>query len=615
LNDIQIRMISKETISLITSLKDPIIKVLEDIATEVKFFMDNGLSEYIESTKVKFENTKTFLYRDENVPFYDVFFNVTLKFHRELKKIVDQDDLFAKSNCASIIGNAGSGKTMLIKHFFLNTINSGNKIPIFIELRNLNDYDLSIIDYIYQVLFDNKLSPNQKILERLLNTGEFIFLLDGYDEIYSNRKNKITTDLDRFIDKYSKNNYIVSSRPGSGVESFPRFNNFFVQPLTENEIALFLDTVLKESDDLLLASKIKEVINRQENKDYKNFLSSPLLLSMFILTFNTYPELPRKKSKFYWNVFDTLATKHDSFPKKGGYQHERKTGLQNDEFEQILKWFSYISLFEGKFSFDSQYLTNTLNHIKQALNFTYNTQLLIEDLTLAIAIIIVDGIEYKFPHKSLQEYFCAILIKDQTEADKAKIYTRKFGSQMRFSPGGNDNFWDLCYEVDKTSFIRNFLIRELCQFIDPLKESSSLEISKKLYDTTNFRDRISFDLTGNVVYNGYGYSTLHGSKFKVSKYTNLPGVEILSFRQYSNNPAVKDFFLKNKNRLILDTNKIDYEAYYIKIWSADFENLLLDIGLSEKIKVFIEDVKAKILSFQDQINHEINNTGSLLDIT
>lgn len=43
-------MISATTTSLIDTFKDPIIKMLTDIKDEVSFFIDNGLTEYIDNS-------------------------------------------------------------------------------------------------------------------------------------------------------------------------------------------------------------------------------------------------------------------------------------------------------------------------------------------------------------------------------------------------------------------------------------------------------------------------------------------------------------------------------------------------------------------------------------
>ncbi len=471
------KMISPETLALINTFKSPLTSLFKDVKDEISYFLDSGLSDYVDCTFNKYSLTKTFLYRNDKVNFYDIYFPVSLRIKNEKKKIENLTELFENSSFVTIIGNAGSGKTMLMKHFFLKSVKTSFKIPIVFELRVLNESQGTFEDIIFKTISNNKLSPNKKILERLLSSGEFIFLLDGFDEIYSNHKERITFEIDNFIDKYSNNNFLITSRPGSGIESMPRFDNYFVQPLNETEINDFIDLQLNEVENQKLAIKIKKVIAKKENIDYRNFLGSPLLLSMFILTFDSYPELPKKKSKFYWNVFDTLATKHDSFTKKGGFLHERKTQLQNEDFEEILKWLAYLSFFEGQYSFDAEYLTKKLNQIKKSFNYSFNTNELIEDLTLAISIIVVDGVEYKFPHKSLQEYFCALLIKDLTPENKEKIYKEKMWELLKLTFGGFENFWNLCYELDKKYFVKNVLIYGLDYFLNRIRYS---DLSKKL---------------------------------------------------------------------------------------------------------------------------------------
>lgn len=607
-------MISNETLSLIGAFKSPIIELTKELKAEVTFFLDNGMSDYIENMSEKYKSTKTFLFRNEKVPFYDVYFSISLSLGEKKFKIKKIDDLFLECNYATIIGNAGSGKSMLMKHLFLTSIESLYKIPIVIDLRSLNDFDGNLTDYLYQIIFNNKLSPNKKILERILSSDEFIFLLDGFDELYSAHKNKITSDLDSFIDRYSKNQFIISSRPNSGIESFPRFNNYFVQSLSTKEILSFVDMQLRHEDYQFLAEKVKKAILRPENQDYINFLGSPLLLSMFILTFNSYPELPKKKSKFYWNVFDTLSTKHDAFTKKGGFQHERKTGLQNDDFETILKWFSYISLFEGKNTFDSQYLTSKLGEIKNNFKLKVNVQDLIDDLTLAISIIIIDGIEYRFPHKSMQEYFCASLIKDQPPEVKEKIYAEKLNLQVKMTFGGYENFWNLCCELDKVNFTNFFLIRVLENFLKRLRGKNDITKVKEFYKIMGFAEGISIKAK-DVIFNSI---ILFGSNVELSvlQYIDLLNFHVLSLNSvYKNHKQEIDAVIKNKAyHKNLKAGINEKIISYSEVWNSEFEELLQKTGIIENVKKYINQIKNKVKQLKKEVLEENKNNLNLLDI-
>ncbi len=618
--------IASSVLTLLSTFKDPILALCSDLKTEVEYFWDNGLPDYVDSLEKKFTNTKTFLYRNETVPFYDVFFPVSLKISGVVKKVTTYDELFGNSHYVSIIGTAGCGKTMLMKHFFLTTIKELFRIPIFIELRNLNDYEKSFTEYIYEHIFNNKLSPDKRILERLLESGQFVLLLDGYDEIYSDKKNKITDDLDKFIDRYSKNLFLVSSRPGSGIESMPRFNNYFVEQLSKAEVFLFIDKVLKDNSDAELSKKIKNVITDSFDSDYSNFLRSPLLLSMFILTFNTYPELPTRKSKFYWNVFDTLATKHDSFTKKGGYQHERKTKLQNEEFERILQWFSFKALFEGKLNFDSEYLTNKLTEIKKALKYDLNIGHLIEDLTLAISIIIIDGIEFKFPHKSIQEYFCAMLIKQQNDEVKEKIYSEKFPKLIRSSTGGYDNLWNLCNEIDRPSFLKFFVIPNLEIFKQEVADMNPIIQLKKFYEFSGLGDSISFE-DDHIIDIGVGsvYYTTFSTYSAILRYLGIADVmsftvaELLDEASEDLNEHFFAFLNLNKESFLKDSHESNGQHhsrhFYIKDYFEELINpVLVGTNAFDKFNKIMERVNETFTEFKDEISLENQVTNSLIDL-
>jgi ABC-type bacteriocin/lantibiotic exporter with double-glycine peptidase domain len=144
---------SKEIFALISFFKDPIIELFHEVKSEINQFIDDGLSKYLENQWDKFSNTKTFLFRNEKVPFYEIFFPISI-LSNEIEYKADENILkiFKKNNFISIIGSAGSGKSMLLKHVFLTSIIVKDRIPIVIELRNLNEYNGSITDYIENII-------------------------------------------------------------------------------------------------------------------------------------------------------------------------------------------------------------------------------------------------------------------------------------------------------------------------------------------------------------------------------------------------------------------------------------------------------------------------------
>lgn len=214
--------------------------------------------------------------------------------------------LFEKNQFVTLIGNAGSGKSTIVKYLFLNSIDTDFKIPIKVELRYLNDYNGTVIEFIQEKIFKlNRLASADKIIERLMKSGDFVFFLDGYDEITSLKKEKLTKEIDDLVKLYNKNYYLLTSRPYTEIDLLPLFHNFEVCELSDEDINQFIAKQIPAGEKEL-QEKIIEAINSPENSAYKTFLSNPLLLSMFILTFQSYSSIPQKRSAFYSQVFDAL---------------------------------------------------------------------------------------------------------------------------------------------------------------------------------------------------------------------------------------------------------------------------------------------------------------------
>ena len=497
---------------------------------------------------------------------------------------------------------------MLTKHIFLSIVNQFYSLPILVELRNLNDSEISITDYISNIILKNKLGRNEKILERILSEGNFVFIFDGYDEIFSEHKDRITNEIEEFVDLYNKNSFIITSRPGANAESLQRFDNLYVQPLDNKQIKEFVSLQFKNHENKESIGKIISVIDKPDNQDYKDYLSSPLLLSMFIFTFNNYPELPKTKSKFYWNVFDTLCTKHDAFTKKGFWLHERKSKLLNEEFENLLRWFSYLTFFKGRYNFDQEYLKTQIKIIKDKLNISASIDDLIYDLSVSISILIQDGTDYTFPHKSLQEYFTASLIKGLNEKQKEEIYCNKFKNLKRLSRGGNSNFYKLCYELDKYYFSKYFLIKETEEFLSKITNTNDESITKSLISAFNIKFIYQKD-GENFRLSGYSYNYLPVDSF----ISFLIQRELVgSFEKVNKaNYIIADLLSELSNA---DENNTRAELDFNKNWSENEVKYLQEAGIIENFLKLYEELVFKINSIKKETQMETNNTQELLDI-
>lgn len=459
-------------ISIITAFRQDILNGLKEGKNELMNFFEIGGSRYIEDQYKKFSKTNTFLFPDEKIDFEEVYFPLTLSTKNEqVKSDTIIQTLLNGNSVVGIVGEAGTGKSMVMRQIYLSLYHyKGSKIPIFIELRHLNLYQGTVKEFIFEQILLHKVKLSSKILERALVTGNFVFFFDGLDEVNHEKSNKFYVDLESFIDSYSTNSFIISSRPGISIEGLLRTDVVYISPLLDREIESFIHYQLNHTKDFDLIKKIIETIRATTNNDYHHYLKNPLLLSMFILAYKTFPELPKLKNKFYANVFYTLTTRHDS-AKGGAFQHSRKTKLQVTEIESILKLFSFISLMEGVYTFDERYLTKRLNDVKIKLKLSFDVYDLIYDLQVSISVIILDGQDYRFPHRTLQDYFSALFISEKSEEAKRIIYEQHL-FKFKFDIIDNDSFTGLLMEVDKFQFYRFFIIKVLNYFQEEIEELS-----------------------------------------------------------------------------------------------------------------------------------------------
>lgn len=460
-------LIDSKLLGASSAFKKMFDDVFRYVGDEVKDMFRIGLSEYIDDKYSKVSQIKTFIFKEKR-QFNDIYFPLTLS-NSKNRFSSDQmfNFLFKDSNTCAFIGGAGSGKTMLMKYAFLTNCITWERIPIYIEFRDLNNFDINFLDYVYKTVLNNKINPSTKILNRALDEGRFIFILDGYDEISFNKLEKISLEIEQFIDQYPQNRFLFSSRPGTNIESFPRLIYYNVNPLSRSEVDSFVERQLRGTEDEDIINSLKDTISKPENKAYLGYVTNPLLLSMFILTYKVFPELPKSRSKFYWNVFDTLCTRHDSTTKKGAYSHEKKTKLQSEDFESILKIFCFYSLSQNIFSFSRDYLYSTLLDIKNDYGYTYVVDDLIYDLVVSISILTEDGLEYKFPHRTLQDYFAILFIKGQKDEIKKEILAvDDVSSRFQFGILTNKELFNLFLEMDKIAFLEYFVIPRLKEFSD-----------------------------------------------------------------------------------------------------------------------------------------------------
>lgn len=570
-----------------TSVENLFSKLTSRFTKEVVQVAKNRLLEYQVEEFQKNNFTKTILHRTQPVPLTDFYVPLYIRragrnFQSERINTSSSEYFFNENQFVTLLGTAGSGKSTIVKYLLVDSLKTDFKTPIKIELRYLNNYDDGLFDYINEEIFKlSQLAFDKAIINRLLHSGDFIFFFDGYDELSSSVKDKITKEINDFVSLYNKNSYLVTSRPYTNVELLPKFKNFEVCSLSEDEIEHFIKKQIPASEHEI-AEKIIEAVRGDQNNSYLGFLSNPLLLSMFILTYQTYSNVPPKRSTFYRQVFESLFYLHDSVSKLS-WARERKSDLNKEDFEYVLKIFSFVTFFKEVFVFEESYLNDTLTKIKQKKKgLTFDNQKLIDDLQVAVCILYKEGLDYVFPHRSLQEYFASLYIINLDSKNKAEAYKKilehfnKLGDFLVFL--SRDNFYSLLAEQDPVGVTQNLSI--------PFLESSLEELKSK-----------------NLTKKEYGAFATNLMMFIISFHRDSIYTKDLQLK-------LQDYFTERQN--IVKTIRIKPGSNKIEL-TLD-QSIKIEKLEEDAIKAIRTLIPKTIKSLKDFITEQTNSDSSILEL-
>ena len=410
-------------------LTNAVAKVVEDAAlgmwNKVKNYFSEvsaheqielgyAYEEYLKNTKSKNSKIKTLIYRHVPKELYSFYECVGIEYDGDFIDTKSIKNVIEIGNKIIISGIGGIGKTTMLKHFYLNTIEDTSYIPVLVELRMVNSMEIN--DIIFHNLINNGFRMEDKYFEYSLEEGGYVILLDGFDEINREKIQKVTEEIINISGKYPKNKYILTSRP---TDSFMGWNDYIEMNALELTKKQALSLISKiDFDEQVKKTFYKELDEKLYDK-YKSFASNPLLLTIMLLTFDNHASIPDKLNDFYEQAFATLFNMHDAT--KEAYVRDIRTGLGCEDFKLIFAYFCFKSYFAGDTEFTEVNLREYLEMCKEKFpNISFQTEDFLTDLTQSVCMLVKEGINYRFTHRSFQEYFsawytCKLIDKDQIE--------------------------------------------------------------------------------------------------------------------------------------------------------------------------------------------------------
>jgi len=478
-NELMVNVMSKIAEDVALSAWEKVKKFFKDISAQDAIRYGTAYEEYLKNAKNKYSKIKTLIYRHSPRDIYSFYECIGLRYKGkdiDTSTVLNLIDLSSK---IIVTGTGGIGKSMLMKHLFLNSIESMGLIPIFIELRSFNTYDtkeISLKKAIYDTLIEFGFSLEEEYFEESVKEGGYLILLDGYDEVSRDKAQIITREIREFSNKYPENKFIISSRPSDEFIGWNDFAEMRSLKLTKQQA---LNLIKKIDFD----AKTKEVFYKQLDdklyEKYESFASNPLLLTIMLLTFSDNAYMPDTLNDFYEQAFSTLFNMHDAT--KEAYVRDIRSGLGCEDFKSVFSYICFKSYFKNQYDFTEYEIRDYIKACQEKFpNLSISVDNYLEDLTLSVCMLVKDGLKYSFTHRSFQEYFAALYTCKLVDSDQTKLLTSwlKESSNARI-----DMYFNMYFNMQNEKVNKIILLPGL-KIIDEhyKKYGFSIEFLRKIFE-------------------------------------------------------------------------------------------------------------------------------------
>lgn len=379
-------------------------------------------------------------------------------------RIKKEASIFHDNENYLIIGDPGSGKTTTLKRLARIMLSEDSvshedlyQYPMVFRLREL-DLDISFVKNmakkigvgytdVYRKDKEGKILKDKygkAILEKtlvgnvliddaipdLLNTTNAILMLDGLDEIPTDRSPAVLKDIEILARKLSTSKIIMTCRSGAYVRNIEGFDVLEVCPLEKKEVAEIAAAWLDEPE--LFLKHLKEV-------PYADIANRPLLLVQLLLLFNKSNYLPdspltdspslvyRKTTKLLLEEWD----KRRNIKRKSKYAF-----FDPDTKGEFLSELAYLLTFKIKTKrFTEDDLEQCYSELYKSFRLPKNEGLEVaKEIETHSGIVVQTGeFHYEFSHLSLQEYLCANYLVKSITCDDFTQYISEYSAPLAVS--------------------------------------------------------------------------------------------------------------------------------------------------------------------------------------
>ncbi|MCW9527756.1 MULTISPECIES: NACHT domain-containing protein [Klebsiella] len=451
------------------------------------FKNDEIIDKYTESCINKVFTLRTLIQSNKDIYLNEIYYPLEI---RQIDKgndiTIDENTILPQHAPIVIVGLAGQGKTMIMRKLFLEELTFKERIPFFVSLRHINNFEnLSCEEMLLDHFNFNGVQCNLADVKFILNDLPTTFFFDGFDEIAVNQRAHALKTIYDVRAKYNSK-VIVTTRPETEITRQPGYDLYNVSFLSENKITEIIDFLVQNKEVVTI---LNTMLN--EKAFLKQSIITPILLDIFIITSTNLSDDPTSVTDYYNNLFSSLIYRHDLLK---NLSRERCSNLNNKELERCFSSFSFLSFFMNINDFNHEHLLELFNKSLKIMKKDDNPEHVAYDIINGTNIIVKDGYDnYVYLHRSIQEFFAAKCLCAIDVQTKKKFYN---SISQKHLDSSLMNFLTMSSHLDSFYFCEIFLLPELKtlnflseeNIITPLSKDeiiASLEKHRILFDKEN----------------------------------------------------------------------------------------------------------------------------------
>jgi predicted NACHT family NTPase len=313
-----------------------------------------------------------------------------------------------------IWGKPGAGKTTFLKYIAMECLAERlgtDCFPIFLSLKEFAEKPSKpeVLHYIKHKFVDAGVKA--EIMEKLLNHGKGLILLDGLDEVLEKDSSRVISQIQQLADHlhYGKNQFLITCRIAAKEYLFQGFREVEVADFDQEQIQVFVTKWFQPKNP---AKAEKFIEKLADNEPIQELASSPLLLTLLCLVFGELTNFPHNRAELYEEGVDILLKRWDG--KRGIERDQLYKNLSAKRKEDLLSLIALETFRQGNYFFKQKtaetYIAQFIENLPDAKSDPEALRLDSEDVLRSIEanhgllVTRAKGI-YSFSHLTFQEYF------------------------------------------------------------------------------------------------------------------------------------------------------------------------------------------------------------------